>query len=73
VLFGIGYVFLALLEDMLLFVELTKVEDGWLCHNGMIGTKPKLELDCFGRLAVGKVKDNMENIAGGGEPIASCG
>jgi hypothetical protein len=39
----------------------------------MIGTKPKLELDCFRRLAVGKVKDNMENIAGGGEPIASCG
>jgi hypothetical protein len=36
----------------------------------MIGNKPGLGLDCFGRLAVGSVKGKMENITGGGEPIA---
>jgi hypothetical protein len=61
----------ALLEDML-FVELAKVMDDWLWHSGMIGNKPRLELGCFGRLVVGNVKRMMENITGGGEPIAWC-
>jgi hypothetical protein len=61
----------ALLEDML-FVELAKVMDDWLWHSGMIGNKPRLGLGCFGRLVVGNVKGMMENITGGGEPIAWC-
>jgi hypothetical protein len=59
----------ALPEDIL-FVELEKVVDGWLWRSDMIGNKPRLEIGCFGRLAVGNVKGKMENIAGGREPIA---
>jgi hypothetical protein len=39
----------------------------------MIGNKPGLGHDCFGRLVMGNTKDRMENIASGGEPIAWCG
>jgi hypothetical protein len=58
-----------LLEDMLL-VGLAKVVDDWLWRSGMIGSKSGLGIGSFGRLAVGNVKGKMENIAGGGEPIA---
>jgi hypothetical protein len=55
-----------------LFMELTKVEDGWLCHSGRIGSMPEVGFDCFDKLVVKKVNDRMENIAGGEEPIAWC-
>jgi hypothetical protein len=59
----------ALSEDML-FVELAEVVDDWLWRSGMIDNKPGLGLSCFGRLMVGSVKDKMEYITSGGEPIA---
>jgi hypothetical protein len=60
------------LPEGMLFVELTKVEDGWLWHSDMIGNKPELGLGYFGRLAVERAKGKMENIIGGWEPIAWC-
>jgi hypothetical protein len=33
-------------------MELAKVVDGWLWHSGMIGNKPRLGVNCFGRFAV---------------------
>jgi hypothetical protein len=39
------------LPDDMSFVEMVNVEDGWLWHNGMIGNKPELGFDYFGRLA----------------------
>jgi hypothetical protein len=51
-------------------VKLTKVVNGWLWHSGMIGNRSELGLGYFSRLIVGNVKYKMENIAGGGEPIA---
>jgi hypothetical protein len=38
-------------EDTL-SVELAKVAGGWLWHNDMTGSRPKLGLGCFNRLAV---------------------
>jgi hypothetical protein len=61
----------ALVKGML-FVELTKVEDGWLWHNGRIGSIPEVGFDCFDKLVVEKVNDRMGNIVGGEEPIAWC-
>jgi hypothetical protein len=54
----------------MLFVELAEVVDDWLWRSGMIDNKPGLGLSCFGRLMVGSVKDKMEYITSGGEPIA---
>jgi hypothetical protein len=62
----------ALLEGML-FVELVKVEDGWLWHSDMTGNKPRVRLGCFGRLFVEKAKGKIESIGGGGEAIAWYG
>jgi hypothetical protein len=62
----------ALSEDML-FVELAKVVDDWLWRSRMIGNTLGLGLDYFGRLVLRNVNGKMENIAGGGEPIAWCG
>jgi hypothetical protein len=53
-------------------VELAKVERDWLWHNGRIGSMSKIGFDYFGKLVVEKVKDRMENNAGGAEPIAWC-
>jgi hypothetical protein len=39
----------------------------------MTGNKPELWLGYFGRLVVERAKDKMENIPGGGEPIAWYG
>jgi hypothetical protein len=61
----------ALSEDMW-FVELAKVEDGWLWHSDMIGNKPELGLGYFGRLAVERAKGRMGSSVDG-EPIAWCG
>jgi hypothetical protein len=61
----------ALVKGML-FVELTKVEDGWLWHNDRIGSMPEVGFDCFDKLVVEKVNDRMGNIVGGEEPIAWC-
>jgi hypothetical protein len=63
----------AVLAEGTLFMDLVKVADSWLWHSDMIGSKPELEISCFGELAVEKAKDRMENIVGGGEPIAWCG
>jgi hypothetical protein len=54
----------------MLFVELEKVENGWLWHNDMTDNMPELELGCFGKLAVGKAKGKMGSIDGGEEPTA---
>jgi hypothetical protein len=54
----------------MLFVKLTKVVDGWLWRSGMIGNRSEIGLDYFGRLMVRNAKYKIENIAGGGEPIA---
>jgi hypothetical protein len=51
-------------------VKLMKVVDGWLWHSDIIGNRLGLGLGCFGKLVLGNVKGKMENIAGGGEPIA---
>jgi hypothetical protein len=51
-------------------VELTKVEDDWLWHNGRIGSMIEVVFGCFGKLAVEKVKDRMYSIASGEEPSA---
>jgi hypothetical protein len=56
------------LSEDILFVKLMKVVDGWLWRSDIIGNR--LGLGCFGKLVVGNVKGKMENIAGGGEPIA---
>jgi hypothetical protein len=60
------------LAEVTLFVELAKVERDWLWHNGRIGSMSKIGFDYFGKLVVEKVKDRMENNAGGAEPIAWC-
>jgi hypothetical protein len=57
----------------MLFVELTLVEDDWLWHNSRIDNMPEVGFDYFGKLAVERAKDRMENIFGGEEPIAWCG
>jgi hypothetical protein len=54
----------------MLSVELTKVEDDWLWHNGRIGSMIEVVFGCFGKLAVEKVKDRMYSIASGEEPSA---
>jgi hypothetical protein len=56
----------------MLFVELSEVDDGWLCHNGMIGSMSEVGFAYFGKLVVEKVNDKMGNIVGGEEPIAWC-
>jgi hypothetical protein len=63
--------FMALVEGML-FVGLTKVEDGWLCHNDRIGSMPEVGFGSVDKLVVEKVKDRMGNIVGDEEPIAWC-
>jgi hypothetical protein len=63
---------MALMEGML-FVELAKVEDGWLWRNGRIGSMQEVGFGCFDKPVVEKAKDRMGNIAGGGKPIARCG
>jgi hypothetical protein len=57
----------------ILSVELVKVVDDWLWHNGRIDNTPKVGLGCFGMLVVDRVKGRMENIAGGEGPTAWCG
>jgi hypothetical protein len=54
-------------------VKLTKVEDDWLWHNGTIDSMPEVEFGSFGKLAVERVKDRIENIIGGEVPIVLCG
>jgi hypothetical protein len=61
-----------LMEGML-FVKLTKVEDDWLWHNGRIDSMSEVGFVYFGKIVVERVKDRMENIAGGEGPIAWCG
>jgi hypothetical protein len=36
----------------MLFVGLVSTEDGLLCHSDRVGSRPKLELGCFGRTAM---------------------
>jgi hypothetical protein len=55
--------------DDMLFLELVKDEDDWLWHNGRIGSMPEVGFDCFGKFAVEKVKDKMENIVGVRSPL----
>jgi hypothetical protein len=56
----------------MLFVELVKVEDGWLWSSGMTGSMPGVRFDCYDRLVAENVRGRMGNIAGGGEPTAWC-
>jgi hypothetical protein len=41
-------------EEGMLFVELAEVGDGWLWHNGMINSMPKVGLGCFDVFVVKK-------------------
>jgi hypothetical protein len=62
----------ALAEGML-SVELAKVKDDWLWHNGMTGSMPEVEFGYFGRLGLENTKGRMGYIVGDEEPIACCG
>jgi hypothetical protein len=66
-----GYVIYVAGEGML-FVELVKVEDGWLWCNGRIGGIPEVGFGCFDKLVVEKAKDRTGSIVDGEEPIAWC-
>jgi hypothetical protein len=66
-----GILFVELGEGML-FVELTKVEGGWLWHNSRIGSMLEVGFGYFHKLVVEKEKDGMGSIVGGEEPIAWC-
>jgi hypothetical protein len=61
------------LTEGTLFVQLTLVEDDWLWHNGRIDSMLEVGFGYFGKLAVERTNDMMENIVGGEEPIAWCG
>jgi hypothetical protein len=61
------------LAEGMLSVELAKIVDDWLWHNGRIDNMSEVGLGFFGMLVVEKAKDMMENIAGGEGPIAWCG
>jgi hypothetical protein len=56
----------------MLSVELAKVENGWLWHNGMTGSVPGVGFDFYDRLVAENAKGRMGNIAGGGEHTAWC-
>jgi hypothetical protein len=56
----------------MLLVELAKVVDGLLWHNGMTDSMPEVELDWLGR-HVGKARVKMESIVDGVGSIAWCG
>jgi hypothetical protein len=60
------------LEEGMLFMELTEVEDGWLWRSGMTGSMPEVGFGRLNKLVVKKVKDKMGNIVGGEESIAWC-
>jgi hypothetical protein len=57
----------------MLSVELTKIEDDWLCQSGMTGNMLEIRFGYFGRLGLESVEGRMVNIAGDVEPIAWCG
>jgi hypothetical protein len=69
----LGYILFVELVEGMLFGELVNVAGDWLWRNGRIGSMPKVELECSDSVVVEKVKDKMENLAGGEEPIAWCG
>jgi hypothetical protein len=54
----------------MLFVELVKVEDDWLCRSGMTGNMPEVRFGYFGRLGLENVEGRTGNIAGDVKPIA---
>jgi hypothetical protein len=60
------------LAEGVLFVELVKVEDGWLWHSGMISSMPEIGFGYLYKPVVKKSKDKMGDIIGGEEPIAWC-
>jgi hypothetical protein len=49
------------LADGMLFLELAKLEDGWLWYSGMIGNKSERGLGYFGKVVVETAKGMMEN------------
>jgi hypothetical protein len=61
------------LEEGMLSVELAKVVDDWLWHNGRIDNMPEVGLGCFGKHVLERVRDKMKNIAGSEGPITWCG
>jgi hypothetical protein len=68
---GVRYMICVLSRGML-FVELAKIEDGWLLRNGRIGNMPELGIGYFGMLVVGKVKGRMESTDCEAVANASC-
>jgi hypothetical protein len=56
----------------MLFVELAKIEDGWLWRSCMAGSMPRVGFGCYDRLVVENVKGRIGNIAGGEESIVWC-
>jgi uncharacterized membrane protein YeaQ/YmgE (transglycosylase-associated protein family) len=61
------------LVEGMIFGELAKVVGDWLWRNDRIGIMPEVWLGCSDSVVAEKMKDRMENIAGGEEPIAWCG
>jgi hypothetical protein len=57
----------------MLFVELAKVEDGWLWRSDRTGNKPELELGCFGKFVGERAKGRMENTNCEAMANALCG
>jgi hypothetical protein len=57
----------------MLFVELAKVEDDWLCHSNMTGNMPEVGFGYFGRLGLENADGRIGNITSYAEPIAWCG
>jgi hypothetical protein len=56
----------------MLFVELVKVEDGWLWCSGMTSSMPEVGFGCYDRLVMENAKGRMGNITGGGKPTTWC-
>jgi hypothetical protein len=54
------------LPEGILFVELARVQDGWLWCSDMISNKLDLGLGYFRRLAVERANGKMESVGGGG-------
>jgi hypothetical protein len=47
----------------MLYVELVKVEDGWLWRSSMTGSMSEVRFGCYDRFVAENVKGRMGNIA----------
>jgi hypothetical protein len=66
-----GMLSVKIVRDML-FIELAKVADGWMCRSGWIRNMPEVRLGCSGKLAMERANDRIKNIASGEGATAWC-